>query len=83
MLMIIGRDRESKELARSVQIKCPHCVNLTPFILYESKDCVKLFFCKIFSYNTTYFLSCSICASGWDLDEKDVDEFYRINMEIV
>jgi hypothetical protein len=79
--MIFGNGRNIEQLVRSQNITCKNCNNTVPFILYQYKDNFKLFFISIFSYRTTYFLGCSICNAGWELDENDKEEFISINNE--
>ncbi len=77
MILLIGRGRDAKEIARSKGRKCPNCHNVTPFILLEVRDKFNLFFVSLATYRKQYFLSCSICNVGWELDDDDKEEFLR------
>jgi hypothetical protein len=77
MLVLFGRGRDTKEIARSRTRKCPNCNNTVPFVLYELKDKVNIFFISVASYRTQYFLACSICNVGFELDDNDKEEFLR------
>lgn len=77
MLVLFGRGRETREIARSKVRRCPNCHNAVQFVLYEVKDKVNLFFVSVATYRTQYFLACGICNVGFELDEEDKEEFLR------
>lgn len=77
MLVLLGRGRDTKVIARSKKRKCPNCHNTVQFVLYELKDKINLFFISVATYRTQYFLACSICNMGFELDEVDKEEFLR------
>ncbi len=77
MIVLFGRGRKTREIARSGRRRCPHCGNRVPFILHELQDKFNLFLIPVFTYRKQYFLGCSICNAGFELSEADKEEFMR------
>jgi hypothetical protein len=77
MIVLFGRGRATKVIARSDKRKCPNCGNNVSFALHELQDKFNLFFIPIATYRTQYFLACTICDAGYELSEEDKDEFLR------
>lgn len=53
---------------------CGHCNNEEYWTLKEITTWFTLFFIPVIPYSTKYFLSCSICEYGLNLDDQQVEQ---------
>ena len=81
-MIIAGWGEKAKELAFVGINKCPKCKNHVPMDLYELANKVSLYFIPIAKFNKKYFVVCSLCENGFEIDEEGKLKFLRISTEL-
>jgi len=75
MIFLASWGKKGKQIGYFGITKCPRCKNYTHFFLYEENNNVKLFLITVAKYNKKRYLVCSICESGFELDN---DKYYEL-----
>ncbi len=76
-MIIAGWGKNAKKIAFSGINRCPNCKNWAPTNVYELATKASLYFIPVAKFNRKYYLVCSLCQAGWELDEKAKETLLR------
>lgn len=69
-MILFGYKKGGKRIAYVGFHNCNNCNNLTNFYLYETSFRPTLYFVPIAKFNVKYFMMCSICEGGIEIDKE-------------
>ena len=69
-MILFGYRKGGKRIAYVGFHDCNNCHNLTNFYLYETSFRPTLYFVPIAKFNVKYFMMCSICEGGIEIDKE-------------
>jgi len=73
LFFIIGWPVRTKDYGAIQGETCPHCRNMTFHRLIKTRRWITIFFIPILPISTaSYYFTCPICATGYEIDKSDV-----------
>jgi hypothetical protein len=79
MFVLVGFGNEQKrDYGAAVPVTCPNCHNQTYLHLVEVKKRFSLFFVPLFPYDSDYYLLCTVCSRGVELDEEQFEKAKKL-----
>lgn len=76
-MIIAGWGKKAKKMAFVGINKCPRCKNYVAMELYELANRVSLYFIPVAKFNKKYYVVCSLCENGFEVDEKAKQDFLQ------
>jgi hypothetical protein len=75
--MFVGYSKGGKKTAYAGIHECGNCNNVTNFHLIESSFKPTVMFIPVAKFNLQYYVICSLCERGYELEKTKYDEMYR------
>ena len=80
--MFVGYRKGGKKTAYGGIHECQNCKNITNFHLMESSFKPTVMFIPVAKFNVKYYLICSLCERGYELEKEKYNELYRNSFEL-
>ncbi len=80
-MILFGYKKGGKRISYLGFYECKNCNNVSNFYLYESSFRPTLYFIPIAKFNVKYFMVCSICEGGIELDKEKAISVREENIE--
>lgn len=75
--MFVGYTKGGKKTAYAGLYECENCNNITHFHLIESSFKPTVMFIPVAKFDLKYYVICSLCERGYQLDKDKYDQMYR------
>ncbi len=74
-MIIFGANDKDKTLGESGLYKCPNCNNQCQFNVTETAKNFHIFFITVARFDKKYYLTCSICNYGYELEKEEINDY--------
>jgi len=81
-VIVFGWGKKAKRLANAGMSKCPNCHNWTAFGVFSRASAVSLYFVPVAKFGTKFYLVCSTCDAGFEINDAKKTELLRASCDL-